>query len=146
MSRSRGLQAMKFWAIEARPGELLADEAMVTEDVSRIVRINTVEALFLFTSRVVLDAFMEGFLPDGESPDNRQELEAAFKRELEMAGATVEGSSLRFPVFIPEALIEVLDGVAVDVHYVVLDPDTPEQQVWSVERFGAYLEELLGRV
>jgi hypothetical protein len=28
---------------------------------------------------------------------------------------------------------------------VALDPDTPKQQVWSIEQFGAYLEELLDR-
>jgi hypothetical protein len=28
---------------------------------------------------------------------------------------------------------------------VALDPDTPKQQVWSIKRFGACLEELLDR-
>ncbi len=136
---------MRFLAIEARPGELLLDEAPVTEAVSRITGITTVEALFLFTSRLALDIFMEGFLPEGESSGSRQELEAAFEYELQMAGTTVEGAELRFPVFAPESLIGVMETVSLDVQYVALDPDTPKQQVWSIERFGAYLEELLGR-
>jgi hypothetical protein len=136
---------MRFWAIEARPGELLVDDAPVNEAVSRIAGITTVEALFLFTSRMALDGFMEGFLPDEESSGSRQELEAAFEHELQMAGATVEGAELRFPVFAPESLIGVMETVSLDVQYVALDPDTPHQQVWSIERFGAFLEELLGR-
>jgi hypothetical protein len=136
---------MRFWAIEARPGELLLDDAPVNEAVSRIAGITTVEALFLFTSRMALDGFLEGFLPEEESSDSRQELEAAFERELQMAGATVEGTELRFPVFGPKSLIGVMETVSLDVQYVVLDPDTPKQQVWSIERFGSYLEELLDR-
>jgi hypothetical protein len=72
-------------------------------------------------------------------------LEAAFEHELQMAGATVEGAELRFPVFAPEDLIGVMETVSLDVQYVALDPDSPQRQVWSIERFGAYLEELLGR-
>ena len=141
---------MKFWAIEARPGELLVDEVAVAEAVRRILGIATVEALLLFTSRVVLDGFMEGFLENeeanGELPASRQELEAAFGRELEtMAGASAEGGPPRFPVFEPRALVGVVEGVSSDVRYVALDPDTPQQQVWSIEQFGAYLEGLLGR-
>jgi hypothetical protein len=136
---------MRFWAIEARPGELFLDEVPVNEAVSRIAWITTVEALFLFTSRIALDHFMEGFLPDEQSSGSRQELEAAFQHELQLAGATVEGDELRFPVFAPESLIGVMETVSLDVQYVALDPDSPKQQVWSIERFGAYLEELLGR-
>jgi len=136
---------MRFWAIEARPGELLVDDAPVNEAVSRIVGITTVEALFLFTSRMALDLFMKGVLPEEESASSRQELEAAFEHELQMAAATVEGAELRFPVFAPESLIGVMETVSLDVQYVALDPNTPKQQVWSIERFGAYLEELLGR-
>ena len=136
---------MRFWAIEARPGELLVDDAPVNEAVSRIVGITTVEALFLFTSRMALDLFMKGVLPEEESASSRQELEAAFEHELQMAGATVEGAELRFPVFAPEDLIGVMETVSLDVQYVALDPDSPQRQVWSIERFGAYLEELLGR-
>jgi len=135
---------MRFWAIEARPGELLVDDATVNEAVSRIAGITTVEALFLFTSRMALDLFMEGVLPE-EGSASRQELEAAFERELRMAGATLGGAGLRFPVFAPESLIGVMETVSLDVRYVALDPDTPKQQVWSIERFGAYLEEVLGR-
>ena len=136
---------MRFWAIEARPGELLVDDAPVNEAVSRIAGITTVEALFLFTSRMALDGFMEGFLPDEQSSGSRQELEAAFEHELQMAGAPAEGTELRFPIFAPEDLIGVMETVSLDVQYVALDPDTPKQQVWSIERFGAYLEELLDR-
>jgi hypothetical protein len=137
---------MRFWAIEARPGELLLDEAQLNEAVSRITGITTVEALFLFTSRMALDLFMEGVLPDEEeSSASRQELEAAFEHELQMAGAPAEGTELRFPIFAPEDLIGVMETVSLDVQYVALDPDTPKQQVWSIERFGAYLEELLDR-
>ena len=137
---------MRFWAIEARPGELLVDDALVNEAVSRIAGITTVEALFLFTSRMALDLFMEGFLPEEESPASRQELEAAFEHELQMAGgAPVEGIEVRFPIFGPEDLIGVMETVSLDVQYVALDPDTPKQQVWSIERFGAYLEDLLER-
>lgn len=140
---------MKYWAIEPRPGELLADEAIVDEAVSRIVGITTVEALFLFTTRIALDAFMEDFLAeDGEGLASRQELEAAFERELRAAGTTtIEGSSLRFPVFNPKDLSAALESVAMDVRYVVLDPDTSRQQVWSVERFKAHLrEDPLGKI
>jgi hypothetical protein len=138
---------MRFWAIEARPGELLLDEAQLNEAVSRITGITTVEALFLFTSRMALDIFMEGVLPDEEeSSASRQELEAAFEHELQMAGgAPVEGIEVRFPIFAPEDLIGVMETVSLDVQYVALDPDTPKQQVWSIERFGAYLEDLLER-
>jgi hypothetical protein len=137
---------MRFWAIEARPGELLLDEAPLNEAVSRITGITTVEALFLFTSRMALDLFMEGVLSEEESSASPQELEAAFEHELQMAGeAPVEGIAVRFPVFGPEDLIGVMETVSLDVRYVALDPDTPKQQVWSIERFGAYLEELLKR-
>ncbi len=136
---------MRFWAIEARPGELLLDEAPLNEAVSRITGITTVEALFLFTSRIALDLFMEGFLPEEEGSASRQELEAAFEHELRMAGAPAEATELRFPVFGPEDLIGVMETVSLDVQYVALDPDTPKQQVWSIERFGAYLEGVLGR-
>jgi hypothetical protein len=137
---------MRFWAIEARPGELLLDEAQLNEAVSRITGITTVEALFLFTSRMALDLFMEGVLPEEESSASRQELEAAFEHELQMAGgAPVEGIEVRFPIFALEDLIGVMETVSLDVQYVALDPDTPKQQVWSIERFGAYLEDLLER-
>ncbi len=52
---------MRFWAIEGRPGELLVDEAVVAEAVRRILGITTEEALFLYTSRVAMDGFLEGF-------------------------------------------------------------------------------------
>src|SRR5829696_9654367 len=52
-------------------------------------------------------------------------LEAAFEHELQMAGATVEGAELRFPVFAPEDLIGVMETVSLDVQYVALDPDSP---------------------
>jgi hypothetical protein len=137
---------MRFWAIEARPGELFLDDAQVSEAVSRITGITTVEALFLFTSRMALDLFMEGVLSDEESLASRQELEAAFEHELQMAGgAPVEGIEVRFPIFGSEDLIGVMETVSSDVQYVALDPDTPKQQVWSIERFGAYLEDLLDR-
>jgi hypothetical protein len=137
---------MRFWAIEARPGELLLDEAQLNEAVSRITGITTVEALFLFSSRMALDLFMEGVLPEEEeSSASRQELEAAFERGLRMAEPPVEGIAVRFPIFAPEDLIGVMETVSLDVRYVALDPDTPKQQVWSIERFGAYLEELLER-
>jgi hypothetical protein len=137
---------MRFWAIEARPGELLLDEAQLNEAVSRITGITTVEALFLFTSRMALDLFMEGVLPEEEeSSASRQELEAAFEHKLQMAGGPAEGAELRFPIFAPEDLIGVMETVSLDVQYVALDPDTPKQQVWSIERFGAYLEDLLER-
>ena len=135
---------MRFYAIEARPGELLLDEAPVDKAVTRIAGINSVEALFLFTSRMALDLFMEGFLPE-EGSASRQELEVAFERELRMAGATLGRDELRFPVFDPEDLVGVMETVSLDVRYVALDPDTPKQQVWSIEQFGAYLEELLDR-
>jgi hypothetical protein len=116
---------MRFWAIEARPGELLVDDAPVDEAVSRIAGITSVEALFLFTSRLALYAFMEGFLTEEESSGSRQELEAAFELELRMAAATVVGVELRFPVFAPKSLIGVMETVSSDVRYVALDPDTP---------------------
>ena len=141
---------MRFWAIEARPGELFVDEAVVPEAVRRISGIATVEALFLFTSRVALDGFLEGFLGEGEAdeevPPSRQALEAAFGRELEtMAGAITGGGWPRYPIFDPRSLVGVMEGVSSDVRYVALDPDTPGQQVWSVEQFGRHLLELLGR-
>ena len=138
---------MRFLAIEARPGELLLDDAQLNEAVSRITGITTVEALFLFTSRMALDLFMEGFLPEEEeSSASRQELEVAFEHELQMAGgAPVEGIEVRFPIFSPEDLIGAMETVSLDVQFVALDPDTPKQQVWSIEHFGAYLEDLLER-
>ena len=141
---------MRFWAIEGRPGELLVDEAVVAEAVRRVLGIATVEALFLFTSRVALDGFLEGFLADVEAedgvPPSRQALEAAFERELEtMMGTATEGGRPRFPVFDPQSLVGVIGVVSSDVSYVALDPDTPQQQVWSVEQFGTHLLELLGR-
>ncbi len=141
---------MRFWAIEGRPGELLVDEAVVAEAVRRVLGIATVEALFLFTSRVALDGFLEGFLADVEAedgvPPSRQALEAAFERELETTmGTATEGGWPRFPVFDPQPLVGIMGVVSSDVSYVALDPDTPRQQVWSVEQFGTHLLELLGR-
>jgi hypothetical protein len=138
---------MRFRAIEVRPGELLVDEVTVDEAVGRIAGIATVEALLLFASRMALDLFMEGFLADGEDPAGGRELEAAFERELRtMAGVPAEEAvDLRFPVFGPGSLVRVVETVSLDVRYVALDPDTPRQQVWDIERFGARLEEILGR-
>jgi hypothetical protein len=137
---------MRFRAIEVRPGELLVDEVTVDEAVGRIAGIATVEALLLFASRMALDLFMEGFLADGEDPAGGRELEAAFERELRtMAGVPAEAVDLRFPVFGPGSLVRVVETVSLDVRYVALDPDTPRQQVWDIERFGARLEEILGR-
>ncbi len=141
---------MRFWAIEGRPGELLVDEAVVAQAVKRILGITTVDALFLFTSRVALDGFLEGFLADVGAedgvPPSRQALEAAFERELEtVMGTATEGGWPRFPVFDPQSLVGVMGVVSSDVSYVALDPDTPRQQVWSVEQFGTHLLELLSR-
>ena len=138
---------MRFRAIEVPPGELLVDEVTVDEAVSRIAGIATVEALLLFTSRMALDLFMEGFLPDGEDPAGQRELEAAFERELRtMAGVPAkEALDLRFPVFGPGSLLGTIEAVSSDVRYVALDPDTPRRQVWAIERFGAHLEGILGR-
>lgn len=138
---------MRFRAIEVPPGELLVDEVMVDEAVSRIAGIATVEALLLFTSKMALDLFMEGFLPDGENPAGERELEAAFKRELRtMAGVPAEEAvDLRFPVFGPGSLLGAIETVSLDVRYVALDPDTPSRQVWAIERFGVHLEDILGQ-
>ena len=138
---------MRFRAIEIPPGELLVDEVTVDEAVSRIAGIATVEALLLFTSRMTLDLFMEGFLPDGEDPAGERELEAAFKRELRtIAGVPAEEEiDLRFPVFGPGSLLGVIETVSLDVRYVALDPDTPRRQVWAIERFGTHLEDILGQ-
>jgi hypothetical protein len=108
----------EFWAIEACPGDLLLDEAQLNEAVSRITGITTVETLFLFTSRMALDLFMEGVLPEEESSASRQELEAAFEHELQMAGGPAEGTEVRFPIFAPEDLIGVMETVSLDVRYV----------------------------
>ena len=138
---------MRLRAIEVRPGELLVDEVTVDEAVSRIAGIATVEALLLFTSRMALELFMEGFLPDGENPVGERELEAAFKRELRtIAGVPAEEEiDLRFPVFGLGSLLGVIETVSLDVRYVALDPDTPRRQVWAIERFGAHLEDILGQ-
>ena len=138
---------MRFRAIEIPPGELLVDEVTVDEAVSRIAGIATVEALLLFTSRMALDLFMEGFLPDGEDPAGKRELEAAFKRELRtIAGVPAEEEiDLRFPVFGLGSLLGVIETVSLDVRYVALDPDTPRRQVWAIERFGTHLEDILGQ-
>ncbi len=137
---------MRFRAIEVPPGELLVDEVTVDEAVSRIAGIATVEALLLFTSRMALDLFMEGFLLDGENPAGERELEAAFKRELQtMAGDPARAVDVRFPVFGSGSLLGAIETVSLDVRYVALDPDTPRQQVWAIERFGTHLEDILGR-
>jgi hypothetical protein len=138
---------MRFRAIEVPPGELLVDEVTVHEAVRRIAGIATVEALLLFTSRMALDLFMEGFLPDGEDPAGGRELEAAFERELRtMAGVPAEEAiDLRFPVFGLGSLLGVIETVSLDVRYVALDPDTPRRQVWAIERFGTHLEDILGQ-
>ncbi len=132
---------MKFWAIEIRPGELLADEVAVTEAVSRIVGTQTVEALCLFTSRIALDAFIEGFFPEIEM-STRQELEASFKKELESIEEMSERVLLRFPVFAARELIEVVRNVSLDMEFVALNPDATDQQVWGVNQFEAYVEDL----
>src|SRR5688572_16781421 len=111
---------MRFRAIEVRPGELLVDEVTVEEAVSRIAGIATVEAPLLFTSRMTLDLFMEGYLPEGEAVE------------------------VRFPVIGAGSLLRVIESVSLDVRYVALDPDTPRRQVWAIERFGAHLEDILG--
>ena len=139
----------KFWAIETGPGALLVDEVVVTQAVSRILGVSTAEALCLFTSRITLDGFMESFLSDTENSTSRQELESAFKRELEeisMATAEkkAEEMTLRFPTFTPRELLGALKDLYSDLDYVVLDPDTPEQQVWSIEQFRAYVAEHIG--
>jgi hypothetical protein len=48
---------------------------------------------------------------------------------------------LTFDVFEPEDLLSFLrDAQLVD--YIAVDPDTDAQQVWEVEMFEEYLEEL----
>jgi hypothetical protein len=141
---------MRFWAIEVHPGELLVDEVVVSEAVGRVLGVATVEALLLFASRVALDAFMEGFLPDGgaeggEGSGGRRGLEAAFARELQaMAGAGPTGLEVRLPEFEVGPLLGVLGGLLGEVGYVALDPDTPGQQVWAVEHFMSHLGEASG--
>ena len=140
---------MRFLAIEAPPGELLVDEVAVAQAVRRVLGVATVEALLLFASRVALDAFMEGFLPDGEAgggetSGGRRGLEAAFARELQAmaGGGTTGGLEVRLPEFEVGPLLGVLGGLLGEVGYVALDPDTPGQQVWGVEHFMSHLEEL----
>ena len=140
---------MRFWVIEVRPGELLVDEAVVPEAVRRILGIATLEALFLFSSRVALDGFLEGFLGEGDAedgvPPSRQVLEAAFARELQaMAGGGTTGLEVSFPEFEAGLLLKVLGGLSGEVGYVALDPDTPGQQVWGVEHFISHLGEVKG--
>ena len=60
--------------------------------------------------------------------------------------ATVEEAvEVRFPVFGAGSLLGAIETVSLDVRYVALDPDTPRRQVWSIERFGAHLEDIPGR-
>jgi hypothetical protein len=86
----------------------------VEEAVSRIAGIATVEALLLFSSTMALELFIEGFLPDGESPASGRELEAAFKCELRtIAGVPAEEAvDLRFPVFGPGSLLGAIETVS----------------------------------
>jgi hypothetical protein len=72
----------------------------------------------------------------------RQELEASFKKELESIEEMSEGVHLRFPVFAARELIEVVRNVSLEMKFVALNPDATDQQVWSVDQFEAYLEDL----
>ncbi len=133
---------MRFWAIEIRPGGLPVDEAVAAEAVRRILGITTVEALFLFTSRVALGGFLEGFLGDGDAydgvPPSRQALKAGLRTRAGDDGGDHRGRGWsRYPDFDPRSLVGIMEGVSSYVRYVALDPDTSCQQVWSVERFGA---------
>jgi hypothetical protein len=129
---------MRYWAIETSPGLLLVDEVAVRKEVKRILGQYTLEALCLFTSRVSVDTFIGGFLPE-ESYSSRQELERAFKNELEGTRGPLEEPYLKFPTFTPRELVEVIKSISSDVSYVVLDPDTSEQEVWDIEQFEAHL-------
>jgi hypothetical protein len=128
---------MRYWAIETSPGLLLVDEVAVSKDVRRILGQDTLEALCLFTSRVSVDTFIEGFLP--EESFTRQELERAFKDELQGTRGPLEEPYLEFPTFTPREVVQVIKSISSDVSYVVLDPDTSEQEVWDIEQFEAYL-------
>jgi hypothetical protein len=132
---------VRYWAIETSPGWLLVDEAAVTQDVVRIVGQSTVEALCLFTSRLSVDAFMEEFFPE-ESFDTRQELEKAFRDELDGAVRPLAEPYLGFPSFTPQELAQVVKSMSAEVRYVAVNPDTSRQEVWDAGQFEAYLSSL----
>jgi hypothetical protein len=104
------------------PGCLLADEVAAPRAVARIMDRPVVEALLLYTSRVSVDAFMEGFFPE-ESFGARQELERAFDEELKHMRGPSEEPYLGFPSSTPGELLEVVESVSSDVRYVAVDPD-----------------------
>jgi hypothetical protein len=127
---------VRYWAIETSPGWLFVDEVTVTQEVARIVGERTVEALCLFTSRLDVDAFMEGFLPE-ESFDTRQELEKAFKDELEGTPGPSGEQYLNFPSFAPHELVQVVRSMSAELGYVAVNPDTSRQEVWDIQQFEA---------
>jgi hypothetical protein len=129
---------MRYWSIETSPGWLLVDEVAVTRPVTRILGQPTVEALCLFTSRVTVDAFIEGFFLEG-SFSTRQELEWAFRDELQGTRETLEEPYLEFQKVTPRELVEVLMSMSSDVSYVAVDPDSSKQEVWDIKQFEAYL-------
>jgi hypothetical protein len=131
-------EEMRYWAIETSPGWLLVDEVAVTRPVTRILGQPTVEALCLFTSRVTVDAFIEGFFLEG-SFSTRQELEWAFRDELQGTRETLEEPYLEFQKFTPRELVEVLRSMSSEVSYVAVDPDSSGQEVWDLKQFEAYL-------
>jgi hypothetical protein len=129
---------VRYWAIETSPGWLLVDEVSVTQKVARIVGRTTLEALCLFTSRLSVDAFMEEFFPE-EYFNTRQELEKAFRDELDDARGALGEPYLGFPSFTPQELAQVVKSMSAEVRYVAVNPDTSRQEVWDAGQFEVHL-------
>lgn len=150
-----------FWAIKFYPGEvLLAMEVLLSEEVRRVLGYQYVTALCVFSSKDKLDIFTENVRLGMASqyPDLAPVLQKIAKDESniftenvrletasqypdlapvlrKIATGEIRGREVRFT---PQELLEVVEAAG-NEYYVALDPDTPEQQVWSAETFKEHL-------
>ncbi len=89
---------MRFWAREARVGELLVDEA-----VSRISGITAVEAFLPYASKVALAVSWKVSCPMTRPTARLWPAGKTWRRAsgaLETMAGVAEGATLRFPFFV----------------------------------------------
>jgi hypothetical protein len=160
---SYGVNEMNyFWVIKFYPGEkLLGTEVRLSEDVRRVLGYQYVMALCVFSSKEKLNGFTENVRLGMASqyPDLAPVLQKIAKGESniftenwglgmasqypdlapvlqKIARGEIRGREVRFT---PPALLEVVEAAG-DEYYVALDPDTPEQQVWSAQNLKVHLK------
>jgi hypothetical protein len=121
----------------------LAGEVRLPPEVQRFVGYDHEIALWVFTSEDTLHSFLESMNLEADYLAEEAPGQAPTDANMRFTAAQLRESRdrLTFGVFEPEDLLSFLrDAQLVD--YIAVDPDTDAQQVWKVEMFEEYFEEL----